>query len=70
VLFTLAFWKGAGERAIKTFAQSLLGGFTVTAPIVEQPWLIALGVAATATLLSLLTSIGTADFVAGRTPSE
>lgn len=68
-MWTSAFWKGAGERGIKTFAQSLLAGFVVTLPIVEQPWLPALGVAATATVLSLLTSIGNASFTAGEEPA-
>lgn len=65
MIWTLLFWKGAGERAIKTFAQTLAAAFIVTAPIVEQPWLVALGLAATSAVLSVLTSIGTADFVAG-----
>lgn len=64
-MFTLAWLKGAAERGLKTFAQSLLGGFVVTAPIVEQPWLVALGVAGSALVVSLLTSVVSADFVAG-----
>lgn len=70
-MFSLAWLKGAAERAIKTFAQSLIAGFVISAPIAEQPWLVALGTAATAAVLSLLTSIGSADFVAGvKSPSD
>ena len=65
-MWTAAFWKGAAERAIKTFAQALLAGLVISVPIGELPWLVALGTAATATVLSLLTSIASADFVAGR----
>lgn len=51
-------WKAAGIRALKTFAQTaaaLLGGELVG--ILEVQWLSILSVAATAAVLSLLTSI-------------
>lgn len=68
-MWTLAFWKGAGERAIKTFAQSVLAVIGVgVLGIHEVDWIAALSVAALATLASLLTSIGNADFTAGQTP--
>jgi len=61
-IFTRAFWRYAGERAIKTFAQVLLASLTVgdavpMAGIEEMPWLAALSIAAAATLISVLTSI-------------
>lgn len=67
-MFSLAFWKGAAERGIKTFVQATVAGLIVSAPIVEQPWLIALGLGATAAVFSLATSIGNADFTAGAAP--
>lgn len=68
-MWTLAFWKGAGERAIKTFAQSVLAVIGVgVLGIHEVDWIAALSVAALATLASLLTSIGNADFTAGQKP--
>lgn len=75
-MLTIAFWKGAAERAIKTFIQSFVGtlllaiGAAVTAW--EVPWsstlIAALGVAILSSVLSLATSIGNADFTAGTAP--
>ena len=58
-MWTADFWKRAGERAVKTFAQSLVASLGVGAavPIWELGWSEALGIAATATVLSALTSI-------------
>lgn len=49
----------ATERAVKTFAQTMLGVITASAAlsIVEVDFAQALGVAALATLMSLLTSV-------------
>lgn len=57
-MFTLFFWKDAGERAIKTFAQALLATMTVGTSIVEIDWGQGAGIAATAMVMSILTSIG------------
>ena len=63
---TRAFWKGAAERAVKTFAQALLGVLTGGATgILDVDWLAALSVAGLATVVSLLTSISAPDFTAG-----
>ena len=72
-MLTIQFWKGAGERALKTFLQttfaSLLAvaGGAVTAW--DVPWVTtvydAAGVGLLAALLSLFTSVGNADFTAG-----
>ena len=51
------FWRGVAERAIKTFAQSLIAVLLAGTVLWEQDWLTALGVAGTATLLSVLTSL-------------
>lgn len=58
-MFTLPFWKAAAERAIKTFAQTLvvvLGADAVD--ILAVDWPQALSLAAGAALVSVLTSIG------------
>jgi hypothetical protein len=58
-----AFHHYATERAIKTFAQTVLGIITASAAlsIVDIDFSQAVGVAALATLMSLLTSILTYD---------
>ena len=68
---TPAFWHGAAERALKTFAQSLLAvlGVGVTG-ILDVDWVGALSAAALATLVSLLTSLAQPDFTAGAPPDE
>ena len=53
-----AFWKAAGIRAIRTFAQSLIAGIGAGAVAVHEiNWGYALSVAATAAILSILTSL-------------
>lgn len=57
-IFTKAFWSYAGERAIKTFAQTAIGAFgTNLVGIIDIDWVGVLSVAATATVISILTSI-------------
>lgn len=51
------FWFDAAERAVKTFAQALLGVFIAGVTILNADWVDALAVAATAALVSVLTSI-------------
>lgn len=51
------FWAGLAERAIKTAAQTLLSVLTVGATIWSMDWTQALGIAAGAVVLSILTSI-------------
>ena len=63
---TPEFWRGAAERAIKTFCQSLLAVLATGAVgILDVEWVGALSAAALATLVSLLTSISQPDFTAG-----
>lgn len=54
---TSTFWIDTAERAIKTVAQSLIATLAVGIPLWEIDWLDSLGVALTAGLISLLTSI-------------
>ena len=59
-MFTKAFWEYAGERAIKTFAQTAiatLGAGTVGLFLID--WATLRSVAGGAALLSLLTSVVT-----------
>lgn len=75
MIWTADFWRGAGERAIKTFAQVLAavimvnaGGDTVPAVGFDGiNWLTALSFAGLSAVLSIVTSIGNADFTAGST---
>lgn len=75
MIWTKAFWKGLGERAVKTFAQAGVAAATVgvvsnTTGIADIQWWSVLGIAALATVLSVGTSIGNADFTAGTTPAD
>lgn len=49
--------KAAGIRAIKTFAQTMVGTIAVGAAFDEVDWLRALSVSGVACVLSLLTSL-------------
>ena len=49
--------KAAGIRAVKTFAQTMLGSIAVGAAISEVEWKYVISVSIVAALLSLLTSI-------------
>ena len=63
---TREFWEGTAERAIKTFAQSLLGVLMGGASgLLDVDWVAALSVAGLATVGSVLTSLATPDFTAG-----
>lgn len=69
-IWTKPFWKGALDRAIKTFFQTFVAVVTfavgadaigLSAGLFDVPWLDALSVAALATLLSIATAVGNAD---------
>lgn len=49
--------KAAGIRAIKTFAQSMIGGIAIGAAMSEVSWSYVVSVAAVAAILSMLTSV-------------
>jgi hypothetical protein len=58
-MWTTAFLKATGERALRTFAQTLaalIGAGAIN--IIDVDWPASIGIAATAALLSVLTSIG------------
>lgn len=62
-MWSESFWKAASERALRTFAQALaalIGAGAVN--VIDVDWPANLGIAATAALLSVLTSIAAADF--------
>lgn len=70
-MWTTAFWKGAVERAIKTFAQA--GGAFLAAGatgLLDVNWEQGASVAGLAALLSLLTSVASGStFGPGGSPS-
>lgn len=69
-MFDSRFWIAAGERAIKTFAQTLVALIgTGTVGVMDLDWLQMLSVAATATILSVLTSVASANFGSHPGPS-
>jgi len=77
MIWTKAFWKGAGERAIKTSAQTFAAVFSLQvldiitpANAGQLPWATAAITAGVAGMLSLMTSIGNADFTAGITAAR
>jgi len=62
-MFTLAFWKAATERAVKTAAQTLLAVYLVgdvAFNAFEADWGNMAGIAAGAVFLSYLTSLASA----------
>jgi hypothetical protein len=66
MIWTKAFWQGAAERAIKTAAQTLVALLAVsTTGLIGVDWAGAGSVVALAAILSVVTSIGNADFTAG-----
>ena len=53
------FWRAAIIRAVRTFAQALIAAIPVGIAINQIGWADALGIAATAAILSILTSLAT-----------
>lgn len=74
MIWTKTFWKGAGERAVKTWfqvfvAMTMLTAGTEMIPAVGIegiPWVAVLSSATLSAVLSLATSIGNAEFTAGQ----
>lgn len=79
MIFTVAFWKGAGERLLKTFLQAGIvafigtlglsgaGSFNALAnlPLLLSAAEVGAGFGLGAAILSLCTSLGNASFTAG-----
>jgi len=65
-MWTVAFWRAAGERAFKAFSYSLVGMLGGGATnIVDMPWLAAAKVSAGIAVLSILGSIGSSAATGG-----
>ena len=58
-MYTKTFWKDTAERAVKTFAQSMAAVLTAgVTGVLDVDWMNALSVSLLATLVSVLTSVG------------
>ncbi|MGH3778428.1 MAG: holin [Pseudonocardiaceae bacterium] len=69
-MFTYRFWQLASERAVKTFAQSLVAILSATGVgLLTVPWSAALSTAGMAALLSVLTSMASAPVGESGSPS-
>ena len=73
-IWSKAFWQGAGERAIKTFAQAFIAVFGVGTTVEvtgstlnTDTWLLALVSGAAAAVLSVIMSVASPGFTAGET---
>lgn len=78
MIWTKQFWKGAGERLLKTFVQSTVAALLVAVGSATSAWDVqwldsgydALGIGLMAAFLSLATSIGNADFTSGESDAK
>lgn len=57
MIFTKEWWKAAGIRALKTFAQAAVGTIGTSAALGDVNWILVGSSAALAAVLSLLTSV-------------
>ena len=68
MIWSVNFWKGAAERAVKSFFQGI--ATAITADAVVSLWDLDVqgvaGVGGLMALFSLITSIGSPEFVAGK----
>jgi hypothetical protein len=65
MIWTKSFWKGAAERAIKTFFQTFVALIGTAVVIADVDWVTVASGSVLATLLSVATSIAQPEFVAG-----
>lgn len=70
MIWTKSFWQGLGERAIKTFFQTVVavasaGVVGNTTGLTDVDWGFVISASLMATLLSAATSIGNPEFVSG-----
>jgi hypothetical protein len=71
-MFKKSFWKGATERAIKTFAQTAVAVLTADSVVglLDVNAVELVSVAGLAAIVSVLTSVANPDFVAGHVADE
>lgn len=71
MIWSKAFWKGAAERGIKTMAQTFVAVVgTGAIGVLEIDWLGVGSVTVMAGILSVMTSVGNGEFVAGSLPQK
>ena len=69
-MFVSHFWRATAERAVKSFAQALLAVLSATSlGLLEVDWVTCLSTAGMATILSVLTSIGSSQIGEAGDPS-
>ena len=69
-MFVSHFWRATAERAVKSFAQALLAVLSATSlGLLEVDWVTCLSTAGMATILSVLTSIGSSQIGDAGDPS-
>ncbi|MGH8921082.1 MAG: holin [Actinomycetes bacterium] len=69
-MYTYLFWQQAFERAVKTFAQTLVALFSAGGiGLFNAPWTTSLSAAGMAALLSLLTSMASEPWGTRSSPS-
>ena len=69
-MFGSYFWKATAERAVKSFAQSLLAILSASSlGLLDVAWLTCLSTAGMATVLSLLTSVASSQVGSAGDPS-
>ncbi len=69
-MFGSYFWRATAERAVKSFAQSLLAILSASSlGLLAVDWVTCLSTAGMATVLSLLSSIGSSRFGPAGDPS-
>jgi hypothetical protein len=70
VIWTIGFWRGAAERAIKTAAQTAVAFFVVgETGVADVDWATVGGISLVAAIVSVLTSLASAPFGPENTPS-
>jgi hypothetical protein len=70
VIWTVGFWKGACERAIKTAAQTAVAFFVIgETGVADVDWATVGGISLVAAIVSVLTSLASAPFGPEGTPS-
>lgn len=70
ILATKEFWTAAAERAVKTFAQTVVALIgTAAIGVLDVDWVQTVSAAALAALLSVLTSVGSVNLGENKGPS-